>query len=157
VSFLETYANVTDRRRVSYTKQVISDLLQNKVDMSQLVITKALAKADYNAKQAHVELASRMKQRDAGEANYLLKHGNDKSNISNRFCTCFRGPGSVRHYQRLQRWAACAIHYTVTASCFNYETQVLLRMTSRKTLCTSWRTTFLSTQNIIWITNYQNH
>jgi DNA polymerase delta subunit 1 len=30
--------------RVSYTKQMISDLLQNKVDMSQLVITKALAK-----------------------------------------------------------------------------------------------------------------
>jgi len=28
----------------SYTKQIISDLLQNKVDMSQLVITKALAK-----------------------------------------------------------------------------------------------------------------
>ena len=26
-------------------KQVISDLLQNKIDMSQLVITKALAKA----------------------------------------------------------------------------------------------------------------
>ncbi|EIM86884.1 uncharacterized protein STEHIDRAFT_79581, partial [Stereum hirsutum FP-91666 SS1] len=51
-----------------YTKQVISDLLQNKVDMSQLVITKALAKADYAAKQAHVELAERMKQRDAGSA-----------------------------------------------------------------------------------------
>lgn len=28
-----------------YTKQVISDLLQNKIDMSQLVITKALAKS----------------------------------------------------------------------------------------------------------------
>ena len=28
-----------------YVKQVISDLLQNKIDMSQLVITKALAKA----------------------------------------------------------------------------------------------------------------
>jgi DNA polymerase delta subunit 1 len=28
----------------SYTKRIISDLLQNKVDMSQLVITKALAK-----------------------------------------------------------------------------------------------------------------
>lgn len=27
-----------------YAKQVISDLLQNKVDLSQLVITKALAK-----------------------------------------------------------------------------------------------------------------
>lgn len=51
-----------------YTKQMISDLLQNKVDLSQLVITKALAKADYENKQAHVELAKRMKQRDAGSA-----------------------------------------------------------------------------------------
>ncbi|KAH0582948.1 DNA-directed DNA polymerase delta [Termitomyces sp. 'cryptogamus'] len=51
-----------------YTKQIISDLLQNKIDMSQLVITKALAKSDYAAKQAHVELAERMKQRDAGSA-----------------------------------------------------------------------------------------
>ncbi|EKM50426.1 uncharacterized protein PHACADRAFT_104509 [Phanerochaete carnosa HHB-10118-sp] len=53
---------------IEYTKQIISDLLQNKVDMSQLVITKALAKADYAGKQAHVELAERMKQRDAGSA-----------------------------------------------------------------------------------------
>ncbi|KAJ7460613.1 DNA polymerase family B-domain-containing protein [Mycena latifolia] len=51
-----------------YTKQTISDLLQNKVDMSQLVITKALAKSDYAAKQAHVELAERMRKRDAGSA-----------------------------------------------------------------------------------------
>ncbi|KAF4610971.1 hypothetical protein D9613_006736 [Agrocybe pediades] len=51
-----------------YTKRTIADLLQNKVDMSQLVITKALAKADYAGKQAHVELAERMKQRDAGSA-----------------------------------------------------------------------------------------
>ncbi|KAF8159802.1 delta DNA polymerase [Crassisporium funariophilum] len=51
-----------------YTKQTISDLLQNKVDMSQLVITKALAKTDYAGKQAHAELAERMKQRDAGSA-----------------------------------------------------------------------------------------
>jgi DNA polymerase delta subunit 1 len=49
-------------------KQTISDLLQNKVDLSQLVITKALAKAEYAAKQAHVELAARMKKRDAGSA-----------------------------------------------------------------------------------------
>lgn len=62
-------------------KQTIADLLQNKIDMSQLVITKALAKAgklvqksplmrvenlDYAAKQAHVELAERMRKRDAG-------------------------------------------------------------------------------------------
>ncbi|KAG8719881.1 DNA-directed DNA polymerase delta [Ceratobasidium sp. 394] len=51
-----------------YTKQIIADLLQNRVDMSQLVITKALAKADYAGKQAHVELAERMRQRDAGSA-----------------------------------------------------------------------------------------
>lgn len=36
--------------------------------MSNLVITKALAKSDYAAKQAHVELAERMKKRDAGSA-----------------------------------------------------------------------------------------
>ncbi|ESK97702.1 dna polymerase delta catalytic subunit [Moniliophthora roreri MCA 2997] len=56
------------RAAEDYVKQTISDLLQNKIDMSQLVITKALAKADYAAKQAHVELAERMKQRDAGSA-----------------------------------------------------------------------------------------
>lgn len=49
-------------------KHTISDLLQNKVDMSQLVITKALSKTDYAGKQAHVELAERMKLRDAGSA-----------------------------------------------------------------------------------------
>ncbi|KZT51942.1 hypothetical protein CALCODRAFT_442347 [Calocera cornea HHB12733] len=53
---------------IEYTKQTISDLLQNKVDMSQLVITKALTKEDYAAKQAHSELVKRMKQRDAGSA-----------------------------------------------------------------------------------------
>lgn len=47
---------------------MISDLLQNKIDMSQLVITKALSKVDYAGKQAHVELAERMKKRDAGSA-----------------------------------------------------------------------------------------
>ena len=57
-----------DSRSSSYVKQTIADLLQNKVDMSQLVITKALAKADYAGKQAHVELAERMRQRDAGSA-----------------------------------------------------------------------------------------
>ncbi|KAH6892101.1 DNA polymerase family B-domain-containing protein [Thelonectria olida] len=51
-----------------YVKETIADLLQNKVDMSKLVITKALTKDDYAAKQAHVELAQRMKKRDAGSA-----------------------------------------------------------------------------------------
>ncbi|KAG5918475.1 DNA-directed DNA polymerase delta [Claviceps capensis] len=51
-----------------YVKDTIASLLQNKVDMSKLVITKALTKEDYTAKQAHVELAARMKKRDAGSA-----------------------------------------------------------------------------------------
>ena len=40
-----------------YVKKMIADLLQNKIDMSQLVITKQLSRADYSGKQAHVELA----------------------------------------------------------------------------------------------------
>ncbi|KAI9090938.1 DNA polymerase family B-domain-containing protein [Phlyctochytrium arcticum] len=51
-----------------FTKGIISDLLQNKVDLSQLVISKALGKAEYAAKQAHNELAERMRKRDAGSA-----------------------------------------------------------------------------------------
>lgn len=51
-----------------YVKQTIADLLQNRVDLSQLVITKAYSKQDYAAKQAHVVLAERMKKRDPGSA-----------------------------------------------------------------------------------------
>ncbi|KAI4865039.1 DNA polymerase family B-domain-containing protein [Hypoxylon rubiginosum] len=51
-----------------YVKDTIADLLQNKVDMSKLVITKALTKENYDAKQAHVELWLRMKERDPGSA-----------------------------------------------------------------------------------------
>ncbi|KAF2822289.1 hypothetical protein CC86DRAFT_358493 [Ophiobolus disseminans] len=58
-----------------FVKETISDLLQNKIDMSNLVITKALTKQEdkdgkggYANKQAHVELAERMKKRDAGSA-----------------------------------------------------------------------------------------
>lgn len=87
---------------ISYVKQTISDLLQNKIDLSMLVITKALGASggsracsavrcvrwppfqrivacscawdagkggsseDYAAKQAHVELAERMRKRDPG-------------------------------------------------------------------------------------------
>lgn len=53
---------------IQYVKQVIADLLQNKIDISQLVITKELAKSDYTAKQAHVELANKMRKRDPGNA-----------------------------------------------------------------------------------------
>eukprot|EP01098_Paradermamoeba_levis_P015839 TRINITY_DN8274_c0_g2_i1.p1 TRINITY_DN8274_c0_g2~~TRINITY_DN8274_c0_g2_i1.p1 ORF type:complete len:1057 (+),score=317.15 TRINITY_DN8274_c0_g2_i1:150-3320(+) len=55
---------------ISYTKSIISDLLCNKLDLSLLVITKALSKSgdEYSAKQAHVELAERMRKRDPGTA-----------------------------------------------------------------------------------------
>eukprot|EP00123_Amoebidium_parasiticum_P014505 comp22526_c0_seq1/m.34188 comp22526_c0_seq1/g.34188 ORF comp22526_c0_seq1/g.34188 comp22526_c0_seq1/m.34188 type:complete len:982 (-) comp22526_c0_seq1:1161-4106(-) len=54
----------------AHVKETISALLQNKIDISQLVISKALSKqeGDYAAKQAHVELAERMRKRDAGSA-----------------------------------------------------------------------------------------
>ncbi|CAG8739425.1 4826_t:CDS:10, partial [Acaulospora morrowiae] len=51
-----------------YAKKTISDLLQNKIDMSQLVITKALSKSDYASKQPHSCLAERMRKRDPGSA-----------------------------------------------------------------------------------------
>ena len=65
---------------IGYVKSQIADLLQNKMDISRLVITKSLNKGaeyalglggkkeDYKVKQAHVELAARMKKRDAGSA-----------------------------------------------------------------------------------------
>ncbi|KAJ1897364.1 DNA-directed DNA polymerase delta, partial [Kickxella alabastrina] len=56
---------------VEYAKSVIADLLQNKIDLSMLVITKQLSKTDYAGKQAHVELAERMRKRDAGSAPQL--------------------------------------------------------------------------------------
>merc|ERR1712079_658851 len=55
---------------MEFAKQNISDLLCNRVDISQLVITKELTKTDkdYAAKQAHVELANKMRKRDPGSA-----------------------------------------------------------------------------------------
>ncbi|XP_053908258.1 DNA polymerase delta catalytic subunit [Cuculus canorus] len=55
---------------VAHAQEVISDLLCNRIDISQLVITKELtrAAAAYAAPQAHVHLAQRMRQRDPGSA-----------------------------------------------------------------------------------------
>ncbi|KAL7485072.1 hypothetical protein ACHAW6_012798 [Cyclotella cf. meneghiniana] len=65
---------------IDYVKSQIADLLQNKMDISRLVITKSLNKGaeyalglggkadDYKVKQAHVELAARMRKRDPGSA-----------------------------------------------------------------------------------------
>ncbi|XP_005098812.2 DNA polymerase delta catalytic subunit [Aplysia californica] len=55
---------------IEHAQQTISDLLCNRIDISQLVITKELTKTDeeYAGKQAHVELANRMQKRDPGSA-----------------------------------------------------------------------------------------
>lgn len=55
---------------VEHAKEVISDLLCNRIDISQLVITKELTRTadEYAGKQAHVELAERMRKRDQGSA-----------------------------------------------------------------------------------------
>jgi DNA polymerase delta subunit 1 len=53
-------------------QNIIGDLLQNKVDLSLLVISKSLGKGahreDYASKQAHVELAERIRARDPQNA-----------------------------------------------------------------------------------------
>lgn len=72
-------------------KETISDLLQNKVDMSKLVITKALSKESYTAKQAHVELAERMKKRDLGSAPTL---GDRVAYV------IIKGSGGQKNYER---------------------------------------------------------
>eukprot|EP00731_Ephydatia_muelleri_P005786 Em0003g34a len=59
---------------VEYAKQTIADLRCNRIDISQLVISKELTRVGdsdkYNKgpKLAHVELAERMRKRDAGSA-----------------------------------------------------------------------------------------
>ncbi|XP_027913140.1 DNA polymerase delta catalytic subunit-like isoform X1 [Vigna unguiculata] len=55
---------------VQYVKNAISDLYKNRMDLSQLVITKGLTKSgdDYKVKAAHVELAEKMRKRDAATA-----------------------------------------------------------------------------------------
>ncbi|VDM61514.1 unnamed protein product, partial [Angiostrongylus costaricensis] len=55
---------------LEFAKRVISDLLCNKIDISLLIVSKELTKSGdkYQAKQAHVELAARMRKRDPGSA-----------------------------------------------------------------------------------------
>ena len=51
-------------------QNTISDLLMNRIDLSLLVVTKQLSKSaeNYDNKQAHSELAERMRKRDPGSA-----------------------------------------------------------------------------------------
>ena len=58
-------------KATEFVKQTIVDLLQNRVDLSLLVISKQLSRTDYAGKQAHSELAARMQKRDPGSAPVL--------------------------------------------------------------------------------------
>ena len=65
-------------KTVTYIKKTIANLVENKIDISKLVISKALSKrtddddssgdeknkGGYKSKQAHSELAEKMKKRD---------------------------------------------------------------------------------------------
>jgi DNA polymerase delta subunit 1 len=63
---------------INYCKGIISDLLQNRIDLSLLVITKGLGQriegdekakdGKYANKMAHVELAQKMRERDEASA-----------------------------------------------------------------------------------------
>lgn len=53
---------------VSYVKKVIADLLNDRIDISKLIITKELTKSVYKAKQPHAELAEKLRKRDPGSA-----------------------------------------------------------------------------------------
>eukprot|EP00917_Polyrhabdina_sp_WS-2016_P027821 GHVP01059411.1.p1 GENE.GHVP01059411.1~~GHVP01059411.1.p1 ORF type:complete len:1059 (+),score=189.46 GHVP01059411.1:43-3177(+) len=66
-----------------FTKNTIRDLLNKRVDMSLLVMSKSLSKENYTGKQGHVELAAKLKQRDPANApavgdrvHYVVVSGN---------------------------------------------------------------------------------
>eukprot|EP00347_Sterkiella_histriomuscorum_P024228 403331866 len=76
IQFLKRYLL---REATKMPLRVISDLLQNRIDLSLLVITRGLGKKAkkinssddkevYQAKQAHVELAEKMRKRDEASA-----------------------------------------------------------------------------------------
>lgn len=58
------------KEAIALVKRTIADLLQNKIDVSLLVVSKALTKTEenYENKQAHVALAEKLRKRDPGTA-----------------------------------------------------------------------------------------
>ena len=58
---------------VDFVKEMVSDLLGNRLDVSLLVISKMYSKKEdqYKGKQPHIELAKRMHKRDPGSAPHV--------------------------------------------------------------------------------------
>lgn len=68
---------IIDRRpgdAIAYCKQLVTDLIQNKVDMSQLVISKAFSRAekDYKGIQPHIELNKKLAARGGKQQPYVV-------------------------------------------------------------------------------------
>ncbi|KAH0479023.1 MAG: uncharacterized protein KVP18_001990 [Porospora cf. gigantea A] len=55
-------------KAVAKVKQVVSDLLQSKIDMADLVLCKSIGKDEYAGKLAHIELQKKLKLRDPSSA-----------------------------------------------------------------------------------------
>lgn len=70
---------------MAHAKEVISDLLCNRIDISQLVITKELTRTaqEYAGKQAHVELA----ERSVTSPRHLISNPTPRKNV----CVCDMG------------------------------------------------------------------
>ena len=76
--------NINDS--ILYCKDIINNLLQNKIDISLLIITKSFNFSEYQNRQAHIELVEKMKKRNEknfpvpGERiPYLIIKGDKKS------------------------------------------------------------------------------
>ena len=54
--------NINDA--ILYCKDIINNLLQNKIDISLLIITKSFNFSEYQNRQAHIELVEKMKKRN---------------------------------------------------------------------------------------------
>lgn len=107
------------------------------------MITKALSKSDYAGKQAHVELAERMRQRDAGSAPalgdrvaYVIVKGANRmfQAVKVKLCRCFFKAEVL----------------TLSAI------QVQPHMKNQKILYTFWRTIYQLTLNTIWTISFRN-
>lgn len=57
---------------VNYVHECVADLFHNRVEYTDLVITKSISKMVYKSKAVHVEVAKRMKKRDSS---YLMAPG----------------------------------------------------------------------------------
>lgn len=81
------------RKAEEYVRTLVSDVFAGHVDISMFIISKSLAKKqdEYGAKQAHVELAERMRRRDPATAPrigdrvpYVIVKGPKGAKISDR-------------------------------------------------------------------------